>query len=83
MKHLHVLPGGRIDPDTPYYKLAKAGNHPVLEAHFATDGEPPRMAQLAVSVLYEAVKRNDRNEAQAQDALEVLGAYFSKPAGVA
>lgn len=87
MRHLSVLEGGRSSGVSGSYVLhpvhgtrAERQARKVLEAHFATDGEPPRLAQLSVSLLFEAVKRNDRGEPGARDALEALGAFFSMPA---
>lgn len=81
--HLVALPGGLVDTHDPAYWRypVHSRSTPTLEAHFATEGEPPRLAQLAVSVLAEAVKRNDRNAPGVGNALEALGAFFSTAAG--
>lgn len=77
MTALRVLPGGRDDSRDPAYWLHPVHGRKVLDAHLATDKQPPYMAQLAASVIAEAVKRNDRSEPQAAAALTTLAAYFN------
>lgn len=80
MRHLSVIDGGKRE-----FPPGADMRHPVydktpLEAHFATDGEPPYMAVWAADVLKLAVGGNPAATKRAPEALEVLSVYFSTPA---
>lgn len=84
-RRLTVIDGGQpatLDPNYWRHPVhqRRVTQRDVLEAHFATEGEPPRYALHCANQLVEAVKRNDREDPDAQSYLEMLGLFFSKPA---